>query len=122
MPHEWQLSLYTDEAIQPIVQNAEMKDILINCQVKQKYQCLFLDRSKTNVSFSNHYANGAKNIFVELMEVMAKNYECKRRLLMSVFFFYKYIKREDLQSDRFYCRGQDNNVLWGNSLSCLIGI
>lgn len=48
MPHEWQLSLYSDETMKPIVQHAEMKEILTNCQVKPKK----IDRSMfENVSF-----------------------------------------------------------------------
>lgn len=39
MPHEWQLSLYSDEAMKPIVQNAEMKEILTNCQQSIRDWC-----------------------------------------------------------------------------------
>ena len=33
MPHEWQLSLHTDETIQPILQHAQIRSIVQTCEV-----------------------------------------------------------------------------------------
>lgn len=34
MPHEWELSLYTDADIEPIIQNSEIKSIITTCEVR----------------------------------------------------------------------------------------
>ena len=35
MPHEWQLSLHSDETIQPILEHSQIKPILQTCEVSE---------------------------------------------------------------------------------------
>lgn len=74
MPHEWQLSLYSDGNIRTIIEHSEMQSIIERCEVGSSISYL-IRIINFLVLLSIHYACGVKNTFDVLMQVLETNFD-----------------------------------------------